>query len=152
MEKVWSDVVKWVAAAAGVLVGCWGGWTPGSRILVILMIVDYLTGLACALTGHSTKTETGHFWSQAAFLGLLKKGLIMAVILVAALLDSALGGPDNSMTMFRSAAEFFYIASEALSIVENAGLIGVPVPRRLKQALEALRDKNDGPDDENGAV
>ena len=148
MDKVLENIVKGAAAFVGVVVGTWGGWTPGSRVLVILMLVDYLTGLACALTGHSTKTESGHFWSQVAFMGLLKKGLIMAVILVAALLDSALGGVDGGMVMFRSAAEFFYIASEALSITENAGLIGVPVPRRLKQALEALRDRNDDPGDE----
>ena len=148
MDKVLENIVKGAAAFVGVVVGTWGGWTPGSRVLVILMLVDYLTGLACALTGHSTKTESGHFWSQVAFMGLLKKGLIMAVILVAALLDIALGGVDGGMVMFRSAAEFFYIASEALSITENAGLIGVPVPRRLKQALEALRDRNDDPGDE----
>lgn len=152
MEKFWERFIELVAAAGGMIAGALGGWTMGSRVLVILMVVDYLTGLGCALTGHSTKTESGHFWSQVAFMGLLKKALIMAVILVAALLDAAVGGPNASgaagsgETIFRSAAEFFYIASEALSIVENAGLMGVPVPRRLKQALEALRDKNDGDD------
>ena len=153
MEKFWEHFIKLVAAAGGMIAGALGSWTMGSRVLVILMVVDYLTGLGCALTGHSTKPESGHFWSQVAFMGLLKKALIMAVILVAALLDAAVGGANASgaagggMTMFRSAAEFFYIASEALSIVENAGLMGVPVPRRLKQALEALRDKNDGDDE-----
>ena len=142
MEKIWNDIVKWTAAAAGVLVGCWGGWTPGSRVLVILMAVDYFTGLACALTGHSAKTESGHFWSKVAFLGLLKKGVLMLVILVAAQLDQVMGGGEG-VTLFRSAAEFFYIASEGLSVVENAGLLGVPVPKGIKQALEVLRDKND---------
>lgn len=75
-------------------------------------------------------------------MGLLKKGVIMLVILVAAQLDGVINGGEG-VTLFRSAAEFFYIASEGLSIVENAGLLGVPVPKGIKQALEALRDKND---------
>lgn len=139
--------MRWLAAAIGVIAGWYGGWTAGSRVLVTLMVVDYVSGCACALTGHSTKTETGHFWSQVAFLGLLKKALVMAVILVAAQLDKALGsagGGSENVVMFRSAAEFFYIATEALSITENAGLMGVPIPKPLRKALEALRDKNDG--------
>jgi toxin secretion/phage lysis holin len=135
-------MIECVAAIGGMVVGMYGGWTPGSRVLVILMAVDYFTGLGCALTGHSAKTESGHFWSKVAFLGLLKKGVIMLVILVAAQLDQVMGGGEG-VTLFRSAAEFFYIASEGLSVVENAGLLGVPVPKGIRQALEVLRDKND---------
>lgn len=142
MEKFWERVIEYIAALGGLVVGMFGGWTPGSRVLVILMAVDYFTGLGCALTGHSAKTESGHFWSKVAFLGLLKKGVIMLVILVAAQLDQVMGGGEG-VTLFRSAAEFFYIASEGLSIVENAGLLGVPVPKGIRQALEVLRDKND---------
>lgn len=147
MDRIWESIVRVAAAAAGMVAGLYGGWTAGSRVLVVLMVVDYLTGLACALTGHSSKTETGHFWSKVAFLGLVKKAVIMLVILVAAKLDSVLAGTapgGEAVVMFRSAAEFFYIASEGLSIVENAGLLGVPIPRALRQALEVLRDKNDG--------
>ena len=150
MEKVWENVIRWAAAAGGVIVGWWGGWTAGSKVLVILMVMDYLTDCACALTGHSTKTESGHFWSQVAVAGILKKVFTMCVILMAALQDQVLSGgqgAENGMTMFRSAAEFFYIATEGLSIVENVGLMGVPVPKPLKQALEVLRDKNDGEDE-----
>lgn len=138
----WDRIVKWLAAVGGAIAGAYGGWTTGSRVLVTLMAIDYVLGCICALGGHSTKTETGHFLSQVAFMGLLRKGVIMLVILVAALLDSVLGGQGGA-TMFRTAAEFFYIASEALSIIENAGLIGVPVPKALRRALEALRDKHD---------
>ncbi len=142
MEKFGERMIECVAAIGGMVVGMYGGWTPGSRVLVILMAVDYFTGLGCALTGHSAKTESGHFWSKVAFLGLLKKGVIMLVILVAAQLDQVMGGGEG-VTLFRSAAEFFYIASEGLSVVENAGLLGVPVPKGIRQALEVLRDKND---------
>lgn len=150
MEKVWENVIRWAAAAGGVIVGWWGGWTAGSRVLVILMVMDYITGCACALTGHSSKTESGHFWSQVAVAGILKKVFTMCVILMAALLDQVVSGgqgAESGMTMFRSAAEFFYIATEGLSIVENVGLMGVPVPKPIRQALEVLRDKNDGEDE-----
>lgn len=143
MNKFWEHVVELLAALGGMIVGTFGGWTPGSRVLVILMAVDYFTGIACALAGHSSKTESGHFWSQVAFLGLLKKAMIMVVILVAAKLDSVLGGATEGAVLFRSAAEFFYIASEGLSIIENAGLLGVPIPKGIRQALEVLREKND---------
>lgn len=146
MDHFWENVIRWAAAAGGVIVGWWGGWTAGSKVLVILMVMDYLTGCACALTGHSTKTDSGHFWSQVAVAGLLKKAFTMCVILLAALLDQVLSGgqgTENGMTMFRSAAEFFYIATEGLSIVENVGLMGVPVPKPIRQALEVLREKND---------
>ena len=150
MERFGENIVRWIAAAVGVIAGWYGGWTAGSKVLVLLMVVDYITGCACALTGHSTKTESGHFWSQVAFMGLLKKALTMAVILVAVMLDKALGSTGDGGTqivMFRTAAEFFYIATEALSITENAGLMGVPIPKPLRKALEALRDKNDGDDE-----
>ncbi|MGX8705597.1 MAG: phage holin family protein [bacterium] len=150
MDKVWEDAIRYLAAMGGVMVGWWGGWSAGSKVLVILMVVDYVSGCACALTGHSAKTESGHFWSQVAVAGILKKVFTMAVILMAALLDQVLSGgsgAENSATMFRSAAEFFYIATEGLSIVENVGLMGVPVPKPLRQALEVLRDKGDKEDD-----
>lgn len=84
--------------------------------------------------------------SQVAVAGLLRKAFTMCVILMAALLDQVLSGgagAESGMTMFRSAAEFFYIATEGLSIMENVGLMGVPVPKPMKQALEVLRDRAD---------
>lgn len=142
MVKVWENLTRVGMAFVGALAGLYGGWTQGTRVLLVLMVIDYVLGCVCALTGHSPKTESGHFLSKVAFAGILKKGVIMLVILVAAQLDMALG--RDGTIMFRSAAEFFYIATEGISIIENAGLIGIPVPRPLKQALEALRDENDG--------
>ena len=95
MDGFWENVVKWAAAAGGVIVGWWGGWTAGSKVLVILMVMDYLTGCACALTGHSTKTDSGHFWSQVAVAGILKKVFTMCVILLAALLDQVLSTDEG---------------------------------------------------------
>lgn len=144
INKIWDWIVGATAAVAGFVTGLYGGWTQGTRVLVILMVIDYILGCACGLWGKSTKTESGHFLSQVAFRGLLKKAVEMLVILVAVQLDKAIG--DAGHTMFRSAAEFFYIATEGMSIIENAGLLGVPIPKILKNALEALREKGDGED------
>lgn len=145
MIKVTDWIVGAAAAVAGFVTGIYGGWTQGTQVLVILMVIDYILGCACGLWGKSPKTESGHFLSQVAFKGLLKKAVEMLVILVAVQLDKAIGvKTGNDVNMFRTAAEFFYIATEGLSIVENAGLLGVPIPKGIKNALEALRDKNDG--------
>ena len=147
-KGIMLEIARWGAAAAGFITGLYGGWTEGTRVLLILMVVDYVMGCACALTGHSRKTPSGHFLTQVAFMGLLRKAVIMLVLLLAIQLDRVVGRGEG--VMFRSAVEFFYIATEGLSIIENAGLMGVPIPRPLKQALEALRDENngDGDDDE----
>lgn len=143
INRIWDWIVGAAAAVAGFFTGLYGGWTQGTRVLVILMVIDYNLGCACGLWGKSTKTESGHFLTQVAFKGLLKKAVEMLVILVAVQLDKAIGDGAGH-TMFRSAAEFFYIATEGMSIIENAGLLGVPIPKIIKNALEALRDKGDG--------
>ena len=125
---------------AGFIAGLYGGWNGTMTVLVIFMVADYFLGCACALTGKSAKTEGGHFLSTVAFVGLLKKATIMLVVLLAVQLDNAVGGTS---AMFQTAAVFFYLANEGLSLVENCGLLGVPVPKVLKNALEALRDKGD---------
>lgn len=143
INRIWDWIVRAAVAVAGFVTGLYGGWTQGTRVLVILMVIDYILGCACGLWGKSTKTESGHFLTQVAFKGLLKKAVEMLVILVAVQLDKAIGD-GTGHTMFRSAAEFFYIATEGMSIIENAGLLGVPIPKIIKNALEALRDKGDG--------
>ena len=145
-----NEVTRILATIGGCIAGLYGGWSGTMTVLVIFMLVDYITGCACALMGKSEKTSGGHFLSSVAFVGLVKKAAIMLVVLLAVQLDNAAG---NSTSMFQTAAAFFYIANEGLSIVENCGLLGVPVPAVLKNALEALRDKGDKGDakkDENG--
>lgn len=148
MNNVWGDVTRMLAVMGGFIAGLYGGWPGTMTVLVIFMAADYFLGCACALTGKSAKTEGGHFLSSVAFVGLLKKATIMLVVLLAVQLDKAVGGTN---TMFQSAAVFFYIANEGISIIENCGLLGVPVPKALKNALEALRDKGDNGDDGMGS-
>lgn len=136
----WDKLVKLLAAAAGAVLGLFGEWTDMHTILVVVMATDYITGCIVAACGRSPKTDGGGLSSKVGFVGLAKKGFIMAIVLLATLLDRALGG---EATVFQSLAMCYYIANEGLSILENAGLLGVPFPEKLKRALESLRDREE---------
>ena len=136
----WDRAVRLLAAAAGAVLGLFGAWTQMHTILVVFMATDYITGCVVAALGRSPTTEGGGLSSKVGFIGLAKKGLIMAIVLLATMLDRAIG---NTSMVFQSAALCYYIANEGLSILENAGALGVPFPARLRGALEELRDRDD---------
>ena len=142
---MWDKVIKACAAVAGALAGLFGEWTVALTILVVMMAVDYVTGVMVALTGKSPKTEGGGLSSKIGFIGLAKKGFIMLIVLVATMLDRAIG---NTAMIFQMATVFYYIANEGLSILENADLMGVPFPAFIKEKLEGMREEKDKhPDD-----
>lgn len=143
---MWDKIVKWLCAAGGAVAGLLGEWDVTLTVLSVMMCVDYLSGVIVAACGRSPKTETGGLNSKIGFIGLAKKGFIMLMVLVAALLDRVIG---TDGTMFRSMAVGYYIANEGLSVLENAALLGVPFPAKMRKALEILRDKGDK-DDESG--
>ena len=132
MEKVWEKAVRGLAACGGAIAGMLGGWDPLLRVLVTLMAADYITGLLVAVMGKSAKTEYGGLSSKVGAMGLARKGLMLMVVLVAALMDSVMG---TGSAMCRDAACWFYIANEGISILENVGLAGAPYPAKLKQLL-----------------
>lgn len=116
-----------------------GGWDTGLMILITLMAVDYVTGLMVAGIFHkSRKTDGGTLDSSVGWKGLCKKGVTLLVVLVAQCIDTAAG-----TTIIRDAVVIGYSANEAISIIENAGLIGVPVPQPLVKAVEALKGKGE---------
>ena len=131
---------------SGAVAGLFGGVDTVLKVLVAFMVIDYITGLVVAWMGRSGKTESGHLDSKVGFIGLAKKGLMMLMVLMAALFDRALG---TKAAVFRSLMIWFYIANEGLSILENLSLAGVPFPKRLREALEQRRNKHDGGDDES---
>lgn len=132
MEKVWDKAVRGLAACGGAIAGMLGGWDPLLRVLVTLMAADYITGLLVALMGKSAKTEYGGLSSKVGAMGLARKGLMLIVVLVAALMDSVMG---TGSAMCRDAVCWFYIANEGISILENVGLAGAPYPAKLKELL-----------------
>ena len=139
----WDKIVKALAAAAGVAAGLYGGFDTMLLVLVSFMAIDYATGVAVAWLGRSKKTRTGHLDSKVGFAGVCRKCLMLLFVLMAAMLDRALG---TDAPIFRSMVIWFYIANEGLSILENLAVAGVPFPRQLRQALEQLRSRNDAPD------
>jgi len=120
-----------VGAAAGTIVSAWlGGWDVALQALVAFMVVDYLTGVLAAIKQRRLSSEV-MFW------GGLRKGIILLVLAMAVILDRLVGNEDP---IFRTLAIYFYVAREGLSILENLGLLGVPLPDFLRRVLEQLND------------
>ena len=149
MEHIWDKVIKGLAAVAGAVAGAFGGFDAVLLVLVAFMAADYLSGMVVAWMGRSQKTQTGHLDSKAGFVGIAKKGLMLLLVLVAALLDRAIGA---EAAIFRNAVVWFYIANEGLSVLENLALAGVPFPEKLRKALEQLKSKNDDNPDVDATV
>lgn len=130
MEQVWKGVIKTMAGVGGAIAGAMGGWDNTLKVLVVMMAADYVSGMVVAAMGKSQKTEYGGMSSKVGFEGLAKKGLMLLVVLVATMLDSAMG-----MAVCRDAACWFYVANEGLSLLENMDLAGVPFPEKIKEML-----------------
>lgn len=114
-----------------------GGWDMALQTLVIFMAVDYITGLIVAgVFKKSKKTANGAMESRAGFKGLCKKGMILLYVLVAAQVDKFTG-----TEVVRNAVVIGFAANEALSILENGGLMGISYPKILKNAIDLLINK-----------
>lgn len=132
-----------VCAAAGIIgsavASAFGGWDAAMITLISVMVVDYLTGILVAGVFHnSPKTENGTLESKAGWKGLCRKGVTLLIVLVAARLDIILG-----TEFIRDAVVIGYIANEVISIIENAGLMGVPIPAAIEKAIEVLQSKGE---------
>lgn len=128
-----------VAVFGATIASFFGGWTSSMTTLLIFMGIDYLTGLIVAGVFHNSgKTENGGLESRAGWKGLCRKGVTLLIVLIAARIDILLG-----TTYFRDGAAIAFIVNELLSIVENAGLMGVPIPTPIMKAIEILKAKSD---------
>lgn len=127
-----------------VLSGAWvadllGGWDAGLQSLFIFMAIDYISGLIVAgIFKKSRKSEQGALESLAAWKGLLRKGASLGVVLIACRLDLMLGS-----TFIRDATVIAYCGNELLSITENIGLMGVPLPKTIANAIEVLKGRKE---------
>ena len=130
--------------AAAVGTGGTIGWLVGEVdgliiVLLIFTVIDYVTGVLRAIIEKKLSSNIG-------FKGAVKKVMIFVLIVVASQIDTYL---LNDNDMIRTAVIFFYIANEAISILENAAQIGVPIPDKLKEILEQIHGKNDKDDDKD---
>ena len=139
-ECIMKYELLFIAGSIGTLISnLYGGWNTSLTTLLILMGADYVTGLlTAAVFKKSTKTATGALQSNAGFIGLLKKGMIMLMVLVACRLDILL-----NTNIIRDGVCTAFIVNEIVSLIENAGIMGVPIPKQITKAIDLLRDKED---------
>lgn len=140
MSKLWN-VVSIIFATIGVWLGLFIGPVNGLLIaLIVFVITDYVSGVASAAVNKRLSSAVG-------FKGLLRKILIFLIVGVANILDVYVLGAN---AVLRSAVILFYIANEGLSIIENLGECGLPIPKKLREVLAQLRKKSGEEETEDG--
>ena len=132
MKEIWNWIQLGFAAVGG-----WLGWALGGLdgflyALIAFVVIDYITGVMCAVVDKKLSSEVG-------FKGIFKKILIFAMVAVGHMLDTNILGNGS---VLRTAVIFFYIANEGVSLLENTARLGLPVPQKLKDVLAQLHGKS----------
>lgn len=130
MEKYFNAIV---AVLATFFTYIFGVWDLAMQVLIVFMTLDYGTGVLYAYL-------IGQLSSEVGFKGLVKKCMILVVVIIGVMLDRMLG---NGTWMFRTLVCYFYIANEGISLLENVGNIGIPIPNKIRNALEQLNKDNE---------
>ena len=133
MKDVWNMIQFTLT-----LIGGWIGWFLGGMdgliyALIAFVAIDYLTGVMCAIDDCTLSSEVG-------FRGICRKMLIFCLVAIGHIIDSTV---IQSGSTFRTAVIFFYLSNEGISILENAGHLGLPIPKKLKTILEQLDEEDD---------
>lgn len=127
-----------VGVVGGFVASMFGGWDAALTTLILFMVIDFISGLVVAGVFHnSTKSETGTLQSFAGWKGLCRKCMTLLFVLIAYRLDLAIG-----VTYIRDTVIIGFIANELISIIENAGLMGLPLPEVITQAIDILKKKD----------
>lgn len=123
-----------IGVVGSLIASAFGGWDAALITLMLFMAIDYISGLLVAGVFHnSKKTETGTLESRAGWKGLCRKGMTLLFVLIAYRLDLAIG-----VDYIRNAVIIGFMANELISIVENAGLMGLPLPAVISKAIDIL--------------
>ncbi len=138
MKEFWNMIQLIFAAIGGWLGWFLGGYDGLLYALIAFVVIDYITGVMCAVSDHTLSSEVG-------FRGICRKVLIFLLVGIANILDVHVIGTGS---VLRTAIIFFYISNEGVSLLENAGHLGLPIPKKLKDILAQLHDRADGTDDE----
>ena len=116
-----------------------GGWDAALTTLIIFMAIDYASGIIVAGVFHkSSKSDTGGLNSHIGWQGICRKGITLAIVLIACRLDLLIG-----TSYIKDAVIIAFCANELISIVENAGLMGLPIPNVITKAIDVLKEKSD---------
>lgn len=137
MKEFWNTIQLMFTAVGG-----WLGWFLGGcdgllYALIAFVVIDYLTGVMCAINDHTLSSEVG-------FRGICRKVLIFLLVGIANILDVNVIGTGS---VLRTAVIFFYISNEGVSLLENAAHLGLPVPEAIKTVLEQLHDRSEDKED-----
>ena len=134
MKEFWNTIQLIFAAIGGWLGYFLGGCDGLLYALIAFVVIDYLTGIMCAISDHTLSSEVG-------FRGICRKVLIFMLVGIANILDADVIGTGS---VLRTAVIFFYISNEGVSLLENAAHLGLPVPEKVKDVLEQLHGRAEG--------
>ncbi|MCI8404785.1 MAG: phage holin family protein [Clostridia bacterium] len=132
MDKIFNAVSVFIGVAGGILAGIFGQWNTALWALVILMAMDYITGIIKAVYIKKLSSEEG-------YKGILKKITILVIVALANIVQVITGG----VAAVREIVIMFYIANEGISVLENVAAVSTKMPAALKNILLQLRDRND---------
>ena len=136
-DVVKNGVCTMVGVIGSLIASQFGGWDAALSTLILFMAVDYITGLVVAGVFHaSPKSKDGTLESRAGWKGLCRKGVTLLIVLVACRLDAVIGS-----NFIRDTVVIAFVCNETISIVENAGLMGVPIPAALTRAVDVLKQR-----------
>ncbi|MDO4618441.1 MAG: phage holin family protein [Clostridia bacterium] len=139
MKNIVLTITGVVGSALSIL---FGGLDSILLTLFICMAIDYITGFCvAAVFKKSPKTESGALESRAGYKGLVRKGMVLLVVLISNRLDIVMG-----TNFIKDGVIVAYIVNDMVSIVENVGLMGVPMPKQIIKAIDILKEKNDEQD------
>lgn len=131
MKQIWNGIQIGFTALGGFLGWFLGGADGFLYALIAFVVIDYITGVMCAISDKSLSSEVG-------FRGICRKVLIFILVGVGNLLDVYILGEAG---VLRTAVIFFYLSNEGVSLLENASRLGLPIPEKLKEILQQLHDK-----------
>lgn len=134
MKEFWNTIQLIFAAIGGWLGYFVGGCDGMLYALIAFVVIDYITGVMCAVSNHTLSSQVG-------FRGICRKVLIFLLVGIANILDIHVLGNGS---VLRTAVIFFYISNEGVSLLENAAHLGLPIPEKVKDVLEQLHGRAEG--------
>lgn len=136
MKEFWNTIQLVITGIGGWLGYFLGGCDGLLYALILFVVMDYITGIMCAIADHTLSSEVG-------FKGICRKVLIFMLVGIANVMDISIIGTGS---VLRTAVIFFYLSNEGISLVENAGHLGLPIPEKLKIVLEQLHNRSEEKD------
>lgn len=135
--KLLDSVKIGIGVLGSYLIALFGEWNAAIKTLIIFMAIDWVTGMAVAMFWKSSpKSNSGALSSKAGFKGLMRKCAILAMVIVGNMLDKTTGSE-----FVRDAVVIAYVVNETVSIIENVGIMGVPIPTVIKNLIDTLKEK-----------